>query len=174
MKTNFLTAIVIYLLPLLAKSQNYIEWDKNTKLNYNNFKRTPDQTKSPQGVLDMRMGWQIAQGNGQVPELYVQNKVDQNSSWLSMKNQEILNDMQLQFDLSELYARKIRKEFEVLRAKKEMSKDVYKARFMAVQKNFQKRLKSVATTTLNQPTLYKLLNKQIQDSLVIYNDYQKK
>jgi len=174
MKPAFLTVITFYLLPLLTNAQNYIEWDKSTKLNFDNFKKTPDQTKSPQGVLDMRMGWQIAQGNGKVPELFVHNRVDQTTSWISMKNQEILNDMQLQFDLSELYARKIRKEFESLREKKEMSKDAYKTRFMTLQKNFQKRLKSVATTTLNQPTLYKLLNKQIQDSLVIYNDYQKK
>jgi len=86
---------------------------------------------------------------------------------------EILKEMQLQFDLSELYARKIRKDFKDLQAKKVMNKDSYRAKFLLGSKNFQKKLKSIAGVSLNQPDLYKLLNKQIQDSLVIYQNYSK-
>lgn len=174
MKPVFLTAITLFFLPFILKAQQYVEWNKSTKLNYNNFKQTPTQTKSPQGVLDLRMGWQVAQGNGKVPILFVRNRVNQNGSWVSMKNQDILNDMQLQFDLAELYSRKIRKEIEILQKNKEYNIDVYKAKFAQGQKNFQKRLKKVQGTTLNQPDLYRILNKQIQDSLSVYNEYQKK
>ena len=88
-----------------------------------------------------------------------------------MKHTGILNEMQLQFDLSELYARKIRKEFEILKTKKVTDKDSYRSKFTLGSKNFQKRLKSIAGVSLNQPDLYKLLNKQIQDSLIIYKAY---
>lgn len=173
MKLFFLTAMTLIFLPLFVKAQSYIEWDANKKLDYHNFKKTPLQTKSPEGVLDLVMGWQIAEGNGKVPTLFVKNRIDQNNSWVSMRNPDILNDMRLQFDLSELYARKIRKEFKILRARNEMKKDVYKAKFIQGQKNFQKRLRTIKGVTLNQPSLYKILNKQIQDSLIIYRDYQK-
>lgn len=173
MKPFFLTAVTLFFLPFFLKAQQFVEWNKNIKLNFNNFKQTPLQTKTPEGVLDLRMGWQIEQGNG-IPKLFVRNRINQDGSWISMKNEDILNDMQLQFDLTELYSRKIRKEVEILQANNESNIDVYKARFMQGQKNFQKRLKKVQGTTLNQPDLYRILNKQIQDSLSIYNDYQKK
>ena len=90
-----------------------------------------------------------------------------------MQHAEILKEMQLQFDLSELYARKIRKDFKDLQAKKVMDKDSYRAKFLSGSKNFQKKLKSIGGVSLNQPDLYKLLNNQIQDSLVIYQNYSK-
>ncbi|MGL5234669.1 MAG: hypothetical protein ACRC8Z_07940 [Empedobacter falsenii] len=143
------------------------------KLNYENFKKKPIQTKVPQGFLDSKLGWQIAESTGELPELWVTNKFDESNSWLSMQHTEILKEMQLQFDLSELYARKIRKDFKDLQAKKVMNKDSYRAKFLLGSKNFQKKLKSIAGVSLNQPDLYKLLNKQIQDSLVIYQNYSK-
>ncbi|WP_312356574.1 hypothetical protein [Empedobacter sp.] len=143
------------------------------KLNYENFKKKPIQTKVSQGFLDSKLGWQIAESTGELPELWVTNKFDESNSWLSMQHTEILKEMQLQFDLSELYARKIRKDFKDLQAKKVMNKDSYRAKFLLGSKNFQKKLKSIAGVSLNQPDLYKLLNKQIQDSLVIYQNYSK-
>ncbi|MBW1619275.1 hypothetical protein [Empedobacter falsenii] len=143
------------------------------KLNYENFKKKPIQTKVPQGFLDSKLGWQIAESTGELPELWVTNKFDESNSWLSMRHIEILKEMQLQFDLSELYARKIRKDFKDLQAIKVMDKNSYRAKFLLGSKNFQKKLKSIAGVSLNQPDLYKLLNKQIQDSLVIYQNYSK-
>ena len=155
------------------QAQSVIEWKKDMKLNYKNFKKKPIQTKVPQGFLDSKLGWQIAESTGELPELWVTNKFDESNSWLSMQHTEILKEMQLQFDLSELYARKIRKDFKDLQAKKVMNKDSYRAKFLLGSKNFQKKLKSIAGVSLNQPDLYKLLNKQIQDSLVIYQNYSK-
>ena len=155
------------------QAQSVIEWKKDVKLNYENFKKKPIQTKVPQGFLDSKLGWQIAESTGELPELWVTNKFDESNSWLSMQHTEILKEMQLQFDLSELYARKIRKDFKDLQAKKVMNKDSYRAKFLLGSKNFQKKLKSIAGVSLNQPDLYKLLNKQIQDSLVIYQNYSK-
>lgn len=155
------------------QAQSVIEWKKDMKLNYENFKKKPSQTKVPQGFLDSKLSWQITEPTGELPELWVTNKFDESNSWLSMQHTEILKEMQLQFDLSELYARKIRKDFKDLQAKKVMNKDSYRAKFLLGSKNFQKKLKSIAGVSLNQPDLYKLLNKQIQDSLVIYQNYSK-
>ncbi|GEM50379.1 hypothetical protein HX001_00805 [Empedobacter brevis] len=169
---------IFYLLLLLFSSfsfaqtqQSVVEWKKDFKLNYENFKKKPAQTKVPQGYLDSKLGWQIAEIDGEIPELKVFNRFDENNSWVSMKHTGILTEMQLQFDLSELYARKIRKDFDILRSKKVMDKDSYRAKFVLGSKNFQKRLKSIAGVSLNQPDLYKLLNKQIQDSLILYQTY---
>ena len=155
------------------QAQSVIEWKKDVKLNYENFKKKPIQTKVPQGFLDSKLGWQIAESTGELPELWVTNKFDESNSWLSMQHAEILKEMQLQFDLSELYARKIRKDFKDLQAKKVMDRDSYRAKFLSGSKNFQKKLNSIGGVSLNQPDLYKLLNNQIQDSLVIYQNYSK-
>lgn len=154
-----------------VQAQTMIEWKKDVKLNFENFKKKPVQTKVPQGFLESKLGWQIAETDGEVPDLKVFNRFDENNSWISMKHTGILNEMQLQFDLSELYARKIRKEFEILKTKKVTDKDSYRSKFTLGSKNFQKRLKSIAGVSLNQPDLYKLLNRQIQDSLIIYKAY---
>ena len=155
------------------QAQSVIEWKKDMKLNYKNFKKKPIQTKVPQGFLDSKLSWQITEPTGELPQLWVTNKFYESNSWLSMQHAEILKEMQLEFDLSELYARKIRKDFKDLQAKKVMGKDSYRAKFLLCSKNFQKKLKSIAGVSLNQPDLYKLLNKQIQDSLVIYQNYSK-
>ncbi|WP_313374578.1 hypothetical protein [Chishuiella sp.] len=162
----------LLLLPIFSlNAQSYVDWS-NTKLTYENFKKKPLQTKTPQGELDSRLGWQIAEADGELPELYVYNRFDENNSWISMKHDEILKNMQLQFDLSELYARKIRKEFEDLKKKKEIKKEIYKAKFNNLQKNFEKRLNSIANVTVNQPSFYKILNNEIQDSLNLYKSYE--
>lgn len=153
-------------------SQAQINWSKDVKLKYENFKKTPIQKKKPQGFLESKLGWQIAETDGEIPQLKVLNRFDENNSWISMKHEGILKEMQLQFDLSELYARKIRKDFIDLQAKKSMDKESYRTKFNNGTRNFQKRLKNLAGVTLNQPDLYKLVNKQIQDSLNLYSKYQ--
>lgn len=164
--------IISFILSLsYVHSQSIIDWNKNERLKYENFKMKPFQTKIPQGFLASKLGWQIAETKGKNPDLKVYNRFDENNSWISMKHKEILKDMQLQFDLSELYARKIRKEFEILQNKKITDKKSYSSKFALQTNNFQKRLKSIAGVTLNQPDLYNLLNKQVQDSLLIYKSY---
>ncbi|MFV0209555.1 hypothetical protein OBK13_10135 [Empedobacter falsenii] len=164
--------IISFILSLsYVHSQSIIDWNKNERLKYENFKKKPFQKKIPQGFLDSKLGWQIAETNGEIPKVIVFNRFNENTSWISMKHIGILNEMQLQFDLSELYARKIRKDFEALKAKKVMDKDSYRSKFTLGSKNFQKRLKSIAGVSLNQPDLYNLLNKQVQDSLLIYKSY---
>ena len=154
--------IISFILSLsYVHSQSIIDWNKNERLKYENFKKKPFQTKIPQGFLDSKLGWQIAETDGEIPKVKVFNRFDEINSWISIKHVGILNEMQLQFDLSELYARKIRKDFEELQAKKVMDNS----------NNLKKRLKSMASVSINQPDLYNLLNKQIQDSLFIYKSY---
>ena len=112
--------------------------------------------------MDSKLGWQIAETDGEIPQLRVFNRFDETNSWVSMKHEGILKEMQLQFDISELYARKIRKDFSDLQSKKVMDKESYKTKFANGTRNFQKRLRSLSGVTLNQPDLYKLINKQIQ------------
>lgn len=164
--------IISFILSLsYVHSQSIIDWNKNERLKYENFKKKPFQTKIPQGFLDSKLGWQIAETDGEIPKVKVFNRFDEINSWISIKHVGILNEMQLQFDLSELYARKIRKDFEALQAKKVMDKNSYRSKFLLNSNNLKKRLKSMAGVSINQPDLYNLLNKQIQDSLFIYKSY---
>lgn len=164
--------IISFILSLsYVHSQSIIDWNKNERLKYENFKKKPFQTKVPQGFLDSKLAWQIAEMDGEIPKVIVFNRFDEKNSWISMKHAGILKEMQLQFDLSELYARKIRKEFELLQAKKVMNKSSYRSKFLLISNNYQKRLKTIAGVSINQPDIYQLLNKQIQDSLFIYKSY---
>lgn len=167
-----LCLIVFLMFFSFSNAQSLIEWKKETKLDYINFKKKPTQTKTPQGYLDSKLGWQIAEMDGEIPQLKVFNRFDESNSWVSFKHEGILQEMQLQFDLSELYARKLRKDFKDLQAKKVMDKESYRSKFIFESNTFQKRLRKIAGVSLNQPGLYKLLNKQIQDSLVIYQSYK--
>jgi len=156
----------------ILNAQNLIAWSNDKKITFQNFKKTPIQNKKPQGFLDSKIGWQISESTNSIPVLEVYNRFDESTSWISMKHEGILKEMQLQFDLSELYARKIRKDFVLLQQKKEMNRDVYREHFLKQMKIFQKRLKSIAGVTLNQPSLYKLINAQVQDSITLYKEYK--
>ncbi len=164
--------ILIALLSLMSfQSSTIIEWSNN-KLAYNNFKKKGPKVKIPQGTIAYRLSWKFTQETGKPPVFKVYNKMDQEQSWLPIQHEEILKELQFQFDYAELYARKIRKEAEVLNKKGEKNQDLYKTKFNQEVAKLQKNQGKLVGVIQNQPDLYKRLNQQLQDSIKQYDRYK--
>ena len=165
--------VFLFLTPLLIAQNNLddqLEWS-DSQLTFSHFKAKPKTTKGIKGEFSTKIFWTIRQYPGEVPEYTVYNKMVPSLSWLSMKHNELLQEYQFLFNISELYTRKIRKEISELNKNKIIDKETYKSTIIKYINTQSKEKKRYEGVLYNQPDLYKILNKQYQDSLKLYQSY---
>jgi len=130
MKFIFIILLNIIFLNLKAQSNNsiinspdsIIDWDINKRLNWSDFKGIPDTAFdifgfSTRAVSKPHIDVQLSSKNHERVYFNVVNYFQTYKSWTIDTTESILAHEQLHFDISELYARKIRKELEDLRNK---------------------------------------------------------
>lgn len=153
------------------KKETSIDWSEK-KLTFNDFKGKSKSSKGVQGELAAKISWTITEETGQLPIYKVYNKMDPNQSWMSVKHDELLKEYQFIWNLSELYTRKIRKNIEELNRRKSKDKEAYRKVISKQVAYFQKERNRYYGVLQNQPDMYKMLDKQYQDSLKQYNKYK--
>ena len=157
---------------LFSFDQNsYINWQENQLLTFDNFK-----TKAPKGdktaaSIYTEISWIKKQTGQDLPIYTVINRMDENRSWINRKDKNLLNQKQLQFDISELYTRKIRQEIQRLVQKKVRDEATYKEVFIRNSNQLQRTQKKYLNLLGEQPNLWKIVNKEYQDSLLLYKDF---
>lgn len=173
MKNRILAwAFGIGLITLFAfQTTSIVNWSTK-KLEYRNFKKKGPTVKIPQGTIACRLSWKLISESGKPATFKVINVMDESQSWLSIKHAEVLKELQFQFDYTELYARKIRKETDALKKKGIKSNDEYKVVFNKQIALLQRNQTKLLGVIQNQPDIYKRLNDQLQDSLKLYDQYK--
>lgn len=154
-------------------SQEYVEWKPNYKLTFSDFKGQVPTKNAGNVNLATTISFQTTQVNGKVKDFVIYNRFDKSKSWIKSKKQSILDLQQVHFDLSELYARKIRKEVEGLKAKKVGEKEKYVEIVNKYTQKLHQYRQSKNILLEDQPHLIQVLQKEIKDSLEIYKAYQK-
>lgn len=150
---------------------DYLEWSEKKPITFADFKAsTPKGTKSPVNLKTL-ISYQFKQGKGNVPQVTITNYMDRSESWVKMKRQEILDLMQIRFDYSELYARKIRKQMIEMNKKKVKEKQKYLDEITRLNKVMQKQQAKASTLLADQPHLIKIMQKDVRDSIQIYKPY---
>lgn len=92
-----------------AQSKDTIYWNANRKLNWEDFKSKPDKTTNLLAMTQAGIGYEIACNNGQL-KLKIYCYFNVNKSWTKeTDSDDLLRHEQLHFDITELYARKLRK-----------------------------------------------------------------
>src|SRR5690606_26822656 len=119
------------------------------------------------------ISYETQQSQGQVPKVSILNLVDRNASWIKVKNPEILKIQQIKFDYSELYARKIRKEMANMNKKGIKDRQKYIDVISKLAQASEKRQRNNNVLMEDQPHLIKIMKKDIQDSLNLYQEYAK-
>lgn len=133
LKNIFFFVGFITLMSFTFVKDNFILWQENKKLKIQDFKaENNDTTKVNQqqflgAISAIRIEYSSFQRNkNSVPDFSIKTYFDPNESWMLLKNYYVLQHEQIHFDLTELYARKMRKSVESLRQKNVTNISIYR------------------------------------------------
>ena len=124
LKNIFFFICFISLMSFSFVKDEFILWQENKKLKIQDFKADNKDTVKVNrqqflgAISAIRIEYSSFQRNkNSVPDFSIKTYFDPNESWMLLKNDYVLQHEQIHFDLTELYARKMRKSVESLRQK---------------------------------------------------------
>ncbi len=133
LKNIFFFVGFITLMSFTFVKDNFILWQENKKLKIQDFwAENNDTIKVNQqqflgAISAIRIEYSSFQRNkNSVPDFSIKTYFDPNGSWMLLKNDYVLQHEQIHFDLTELYARKMRKSVESLRQKNITNISIYR------------------------------------------------
>ena len=133
LKNIFFFVGFISLLSFSFVKDEFILWQENKKLKIQDFKADNKDTIKVNrqqflgAISAIRIEYSSFQRNkNSVPDFSIKTYFDPNESWMLLKNDYVLQHEQIHFDLTELYARKMRKSVESLRQKNVTNISIYR------------------------------------------------
>ena len=133
LKNIFFFIGFISLMSFSFVKDEFILWQENKKLKIQDFKADNKDTIKVNrqqflgAISAIRIEYSSFQRNkNSVPEFSIKTYFDPNESWMLLKNDYVLQHEQIHFDLTELYARKMRKSVESLRQKNVTNISIYR------------------------------------------------
>ena len=133
LKNIFFFIGFITLMSFTFVKDNFILWQENKKLKIQDFKAENNDTIKVNrqqflgAISAIRIEYSSFQRNkNSVPDFSIKTYFDPNESWMLLKNDYVLQHEQIHFDLTELYARKMRKSVESLQQKNITNISIYR------------------------------------------------
>ena len=133
LKNIFFLIGFISLMSFSFVKDDFILWQENKKLKIQDFKADNKDTVKVNrqqflgAISAIRIEYSSFQRNkNSVPDFSIKTYFDPNESWMLLKNDYVLQHEQIHFDLTELYARKMRKSIESLRQKNVTNISIYR------------------------------------------------
>ncbi len=133
LKNIFFFIGFISLISFTFVKDEFILWQENKKLKIQDFKADNKDTIKVNrqqflgAISAIRIEYSSFQRNkNSVPDFSIKTYFDPNESWMLLKNDYVLQHEQIHFDLTELYARKMRKSVESLRQKNVTNISIYR------------------------------------------------
>lgn len=137
LKNIFFFIGFISLMSFSFVKDDFILWQENKKLKIQYFRAENNDTiKVNQqqflgAISAIRIEYSSFQRNkNSVPEFSIKTYFDPNESWMLLKNDYVLQHEQIHFDLTELYARKMRKSVESLQQKNITNISIYRKKIL--------------------------------------------
>ena len=135
----YLLIVVFFFLKsgtVMTQEVEKILWREELKLRWDDFKgKVPNYNigfKKAITTSEIRIKADFL--DGQMPNFIVGAYFIKNQSWTITNSDTILAHEQIHFDISELFARKIRRTFEKLQTSKEKDYDIYIAKYYDLRK----------------------------------------
>jgi hypothetical protein len=111
-----------------SQEENTILWSNDRKLRWEDFKGVPDTSHSVlvtvAGTTSV-INFEYKTAKSMITSYNIEAIFIKNKSWTITSDIQTLEHEQLHFDITELYARKIRKTFDSLRSRKNYIEDNY-------------------------------------------------
>ena len=111
MKAKKIFTTILFLSPIFLfaqKEDDYIEWQNNRKLEWEDFKANPVRMGSTAAMTTTHLGFSYHIANGNVT-YEIECRFQKSKSWGLVKNDWILGHEQGHFDIAEIFARKLKK-----------------------------------------------------------------
>lgn len=113
-------------------SDDLLLWSSSSDLRYNDFKAQKNDTiklgnhkyLGAMSAINIEYSTQKL-GKFGIPKVVIKNYFNRNNSWMIVKDPYVLQHEQIHFNISELYARKMRKSVESLRQKNVYDVNIY-------------------------------------------------
>ncbi len=132
LKTVTPFALILFL-SFINKIEDLILWNKNNSLQINDFKAKQTDTVKTDGkkflgaISSISIEVFTTQKNKfTVPKMVIKNYFHRDQSWMMVKNAYVLQHEQIHFNISELYARKMRKSADSLAKKNVTNLQTYR------------------------------------------------
>ena len=110
MKSSLLLAAFIFPLLLVhQRDDDFIKWQEDRKLTWEDFEAEPVKMGSTAAMTTTHLGFGYSVMNGQV-NYKIDCRFEKKKSWGLVKNDWILNHEQGHFDIAEFFARKLNQE----------------------------------------------------------------
>ena len=133
LKNIFFFIGFISLMSFSFVKDDFILWQENKKLKIQDFKADNKDTIKVNrqqflgAISAIRIEYSSFQRNkNSVPDFSIKTYFHPTESWMLLKNDYVLQHEQIHFDLTELYARKMRKSVESLRQKNVTNISIYR------------------------------------------------
>lgn len=119
-------ALLLSLFLFFKGAAQEIVWNKHCKLDWSDFRgQIPEDRGFKEAVSKIRI---VMEGNvyeGEVPDVKINAYFIPKNSWTTVNSLETLKHEQLHFDIAEIFAREIRKEFDSLVKRKISDFEIY-------------------------------------------------
>lgn len=162
-------------------TSNTIIWSEDTKLSWDDFKAEPEQslikaqTRFKIDIFPANVAVDANDYIQNLDELSVKAVFYKDKSWtIDRSSADLPYHEQLRFDIAELYARKIRRKFTLLKANGEKRFAMFQREYSLLWKEcleFQREFEK-ATEFGNNNLLDQQWNERIQNELLVLNAYR--
>ena len=106
MTTSFLSWLLLTL--TLVQQGNLIPWNASRKLNWEDFKASPDPHSSNAALTSSSINIEFGY-NDEKLQFTIRCAFDKTRSWVRVRNNDVLAHEQGHFDIAEIHARKLNK-----------------------------------------------------------------
>ncbi|GAB5401619.1 MAG: hypothetical protein Aureis2KO_32040 [Aureisphaera sp.] len=124
---NIVKVILLSTILLIFNPEKKV-WDESNKLEWSDFKGEVPQErglKIANSYINIEIEGEVYKG--EIPNLKIVPYFLKNESWTTVSDKITLNHEQLHFDISELYARRMRKSFDSLVYSKTVDFEIYES-----------------------------------------------
>lgn len=152
-KVFLLTILALPLLYSPHRDDDYIRWDENRKLTWDDFKAPAQKLGNTAAMTTTHLGFSYNVKNGKATYI-IDCRFEKNRSWGLVKNDWILKHEQGHFDIAEIFARKLNRdinkyEFDRTNFQKDLD-GIYKA-VVTEKEQFQQQYDDETDYSRNKP-----------------------
>jgi len=134
-KILFLILLNLY---LQVYESNLKLWDSNSKIIWSDFNgNIPENKGFKKAVTSSKISIKSSFYEGEIPKYIIRSYFNKDKSWTITNSKEDLIHERLHFDITELYARKIRKKMDSLSKMEERDIHCYKVAYKKILKGLQ-------------------------------------
>lgn len=180
---NIFLLLIVYSSTSLNSLSNYsnqqdqdkIVWSKKQKLTWNDFQGRPEGNHSPKVAVtssNIKISYQYS--NKGITSYAVIAAFSKNKSWTKTRtDKSVLAHEQLHFDITEVYARELRKSFDSLMVKNKTDKSIFNSVYQKKMNSWKKTQYQYDSQVYGNDVMQQKWIKHVANQLALLENYER-